>query len=165
MIKNTCFQLLLACFVLCLFTTSSFADVSKKQCVADATKAKDDSIAEARTIFSSAVTACKGPCYEACRSAFNSCVAPLRATREECVSSAELVFSNSVASCKTSTECGNNSACYANKAFQTCLVDPRVLRRVSIRSCNLTAAAGIKSAQCERVRNACNKTCRAQTGS
>jgi len=107
----------------------------------DAAKAKNEAVSNAKAVFSAAITSCKGACYESYRSTYSSCVGPFKATAEQCVTAAEGVFSASVVSCQSSTSCGAFRNCYANAAFQTCLVSPRVTRRLSVRACATTGSA------------------------
>lgn len=156
------FGLVLGVVVLLLSKVAA-ADVSRALCLADANKARTAAVASARETFENAVSACRGPCFESCRSTWQSCVAPFRSTREQCVASAEGVFAAAVASCKTTVGC--TTRCFTNRDFQLCLVDPRVTRRTAVNSCYSTESQGIKGAGCNAALKSCKSACKSSAGS
>ena len=152
-------RILLSLAALCCLSTSSFADVSKNQCTNDARTARFNAISTAQSTYQDALTSCKGPCFEACKTTFETCVAPFHTAAKECIAAAETAFATAISTCQTTTNCGTPKQCYINRNFQLCLVDPRVLRRTTIQACNKTESTGIKTAGCAAAKKTCNKAC------
>lgn len=149
----------LALLLLCCLSSNTLADVTKLQCTKDARTARQTAIQTAQTNFQDALTSCRGPCFEACKSTFETCVSPFRTAGKECIAAAELAFATSISACQTSTACGTPKQCFANRDFQLCLVDPRVLRRTTVQACNKAESDGVKTAACFATRKTCNKAC------
>ena len=143
----------------CCLSTTVFADVTKNQCEKDARNTRQTAITTAQSTYQDALTSCRGPCFEACKNTFETCVGPFRTAGKECVNAAEVVFATSLAACQTSTGCVTPKACFANRDFQLCLVDPRVLRRTTVQACNKTESDGVKAEGCFAARKTCNKAC------
>jgi hypothetical protein len=147
-------------FLCCLCSNAFAATNSEKlQCSKDARDTRNTAIRSAQTAYQDALTGCRGPCFEACKTTFESCVGPFNATAKQCITDAETAFAASFTACQTSTSCGTPKQCYANRDFQLCLVDPRVLRRTTVQACNKAEKEGIKTAACFANRKACNKAC------
>jgi hypothetical protein len=141
------------------------ADVSRRQCIADAAAAQRSAISVARESFENAVESCRGPCQESCVNAWRTCVAPARTTRESCVNAAEATFRDAVAACRTSVGCGSGGACFRNREFQLCLVDPRVARRTAVRACLTAERATLLAAGCKSTLRSCTRACNRNSSS
>ena len=143
----------------CLCSNLFAADSTKLQCSKDARETRNTAIKSAQAAYQDALTGCRGPCFEACKNTFETCVGPFRTSAKECITAAETAFAASLAACKTSTNCETSKQCFANRDFQLCLVDPRVLRRTTVQACNKAESDGIKNAACIANRKTCNKAC------
>ena len=152
-------KILILLTLCCCLCTTVFADVSKNQCEKDSRNTRKAALTAAQSAYQDALTSCRGPCFEACKNTFETCVGPFRTAGRDCVNAAELVFATSISTCQTSTSCGTPKQCYANRDFQLCLVDPRVLRRTTVQACNKTESDGVKAAGCFAARRTCNKAC------
>lgn len=156
--KKLCCLLILCC----LFVGNAFADGGRGQCVSDAAKSRNEAIAAAKDLFEIARVSCQGPCHEACANSFTACVGPFRATFEQCSTTAQQAFAAARESCRVSTNCGELSSCFENVAFQQCLVQPRVDRRVALKACSKALKDGVAAAGCRTTFKSCRNVCRAE---
>jgi hypothetical protein len=141
------------------------ADVSRRQCIADAASARKEAVDAAKEAYDQALAGCRGPCFESCVTTQRECAAPARETRESCQNNAQTTFNAAIAACRESVGCGQGVGCFANRDFQSCLVDPRVARRQAIAGCNSAYRNTLKTAGCKNGFNSCARGCRRGGGS
>ena len=146
-------------FIALSVTHVSYADDIKKQCIKDAQAARVLANTNTTETYKNALIACNGPCAEACLTDLKTCTAPFETTYQTCVSTAESAFSGAITTCQTSTNCGKLSTCYQNVTFQTCLVQPRVDRRVAEAECQKAKTTAVKTS-CTPTFKSCKSACK-----